>query len=488
SIINFYFSSAALSSSIANSLYIYYLIQILRSKTLTESNCRAIYYLQTSCSVVLAYTIIAMQLNFLICLLSSSSNQNNQKTTTTTTLSSSYLKSGSPTDSSYNDKSSRTTMHSLFMCSMKFLRRFCFCFVICVWGISFTATIPLLYSIDSNEKNPKPVYCPGTKLTVAEEWFDESRLIQSILFYLVPFIISLLLTMIALLKLFSDYLIYIFQNCFYHFSSRHTSRKKSISMKISKKSNDGYNCFCCCHQIRTFSYYDTPPSIRYSSSIISNLGIIANNNASIPISDQQWVPSSPSSSTSSLSTPSCSSWCSSSFLKFLLVLSCNVLATIYPIALRFYLVYFSILIPLIFAILNYSLNNLVVNTNDITSITTTPTNIAIVQPSTMISCYKKTNIPVQTEKQLRKKSNINENTVTSNLLPMKNISSTNENDSVGGEDEDENDDNESITYERQHFLFPSSLHSSYSGTTNTAAKDITSIRQNQQKQYRRNFR
>jgi hypothetical protein len=52
-IVNFYFSSAALSSSLLNCLYIYYLAQQLRSRGLSENNCRAIYYLQTSCTVVL---------------------------------------------------------------------------------------------------------------------------------------------------------------------------------------------------------------------------------------------------------------------------------------------------------------------------------------------------------------------------------------------------------------------------------------------------
>jgi hypothetical protein len=52
-ITNFYFSSAALSSSLINCLYVFYLAQTLRSKILSENNCRAMYYLQTSCIVVL---------------------------------------------------------------------------------------------------------------------------------------------------------------------------------------------------------------------------------------------------------------------------------------------------------------------------------------------------------------------------------------------------------------------------------------------------
>jgi hypothetical protein len=50
---NFYFSSTALSSSLINFLYLFYLIQTLRSKVLSEINCRAVYYLQVSCIVVL---------------------------------------------------------------------------------------------------------------------------------------------------------------------------------------------------------------------------------------------------------------------------------------------------------------------------------------------------------------------------------------------------------------------------------------------------
>ncbi len=50
---NFYFSSTALSSSLINCLYLFYLIQTIRSTTLSENNCRTFYYLQTSCIVVL---------------------------------------------------------------------------------------------------------------------------------------------------------------------------------------------------------------------------------------------------------------------------------------------------------------------------------------------------------------------------------------------------------------------------------------------------
>jgi len=57
-LINFYFSSTALSSSLINFLYLFYLIQTIRSKILSEMNCRAIYYLQTSCIVVLGMIFI----------------------------------------------------------------------------------------------------------------------------------------------------------------------------------------------------------------------------------------------------------------------------------------------------------------------------------------------------------------------------------------------------------------------------------------------
>lgn len=52
-LINFYFSSLALSSSLINLLYLFYLIQTFREKILSELNCRAMFYLQTSCILVL---------------------------------------------------------------------------------------------------------------------------------------------------------------------------------------------------------------------------------------------------------------------------------------------------------------------------------------------------------------------------------------------------------------------------------------------------
>jgi len=65
-IVNFYFSSAALSSSLLNCLYIYYLVQQLRSRGLSENNCRAIYYLQTSCTVVLGRFFLFIETNICI--------------------------------------------------------------------------------------------------------------------------------------------------------------------------------------------------------------------------------------------------------------------------------------------------------------------------------------------------------------------------------------------------------------------------------------
>ena len=57
-IVNFYFSSVALASSLINTLYLFYLVQSLRSKVLLDINCRAIYYLQASCIVVLGKFVL----------------------------------------------------------------------------------------------------------------------------------------------------------------------------------------------------------------------------------------------------------------------------------------------------------------------------------------------------------------------------------------------------------------------------------------------
>lgn len=63
---NFYFSSTALSSSLINFLYLFYLIQTLRSKILSENNCRAVYYLQASCIVVLGMFSFLKNIQFSI--------------------------------------------------------------------------------------------------------------------------------------------------------------------------------------------------------------------------------------------------------------------------------------------------------------------------------------------------------------------------------------------------------------------------------------
>ena len=269
----------------------------------------------------LAYTITAMHANFVLCLLSSSSSA-----------------SSNPPS---HHHSSRTCLQSCGLCLRRFFRRFCFCLVLCVWSLSFTATIPLLYTIDSNEKAPKPVYCPGTtQISYLEEWFDRNRLVQSVIFNLIPLLVTFFLSMIALLKLFYDSLLYIYVRC-----------------KMSQ-------CSPCRRKARHPQGNSTLPN---SISMLSSLGIISNSHqpsgfAAVPTTDT----STPTSDLTICSNPmhvqSCGQWCSTSFLRFLLVLSCCLLACIYPIAMRFYLVYFSVLIPLIFAVLNYSLGNLVLPT------------------------------------------------------------------------------------------------------------------------------
>jgi hypothetical protein len=97
--------------------------------------------------------------------------------------------------------------------------------------------------------------------------------------------------------------------------------------------------------------------------MLSSLGVLSNNNipsgfSLAPIAESSTPTSETTISSSDLVLQSCGHWCSGSFLRFLLVLSCCLLACIYPIAMRFYLVYFSVLVPLIFAVLNYSLGQL----------------------------------------------------------------------------------------------------------------------------------
>ena len=95
-------------------------------------------------------------------------------------------------------------------------------------------------------------------------------------------------------------------------------------------------------------------------SMLSSLGMIGrgSNPLVIPLSPM-YDASTPTSETSRSSADfplqSWSTWFSSSFLRFLLVFSCCLLACIYPIAMRFYLIYFSVLVPLIFTVMNYCL-------------------------------------------------------------------------------------------------------------------------------------
>ncbi|CAF1392940.1 unnamed protein product [Rotaria magnacalcarata] len=328
--VNFYLSSAALSSSMINFLYLIYLIQTLRSRVLSENNCRAIYYLQTSCILILAYTIVAMHANFILCLF--------------------------PSSSAHRHHSTRTCLQSFGVCLRRNFRRFCYFFVICLWSFAFIATIPLLYSIDSNEKLPEPVYCPGTThVSYREEWLNRNRFTQTIVFNLIPLLLNLFLSLIAALKLLYDCLVYLWARC--RMSKCSPCRKKSSSMQQPQS------------------------TISNSMSFLSSFSIIARNNMQhginlAPITETTTTSSSPpdneinvTTSDFVLSSPpdneinvttsdfvvqSCGHWLSKSFIRSLLVISACLLACIYPMAMRFYLVYFSVLLPLIFAVLNYS--------------------------------------------------------------------------------------------------------------------------------------
>ena len=188
--------------------------------------------------------------------------------------------------SSDGDHSTRRCFPSCGRCLRRVFHRFCFCFIVFIWSVSFTSTIPLLYTIDSNEKSPKPVHCPGTKdISYLDEWFDQNRVIQNVICNFIPLVISILLSIIAVSKLFYDFLLYCYAR-----------------LKMTR-------CFPFRHQ----------------------------------------------SATANLQIQSCRDWFPMSFLRFILVLSCCLLACIYPIVMRFYLIYFSVLIPLIFAVFNYSL-------------------------------------------------------------------------------------------------------------------------------------
>ena len=260
-----------------------------------------------------------MHANFVLCLLSSSSSSSSDQ----------------------NRHSTRSCLQSCGLCLRRFLRRFCFCLVLCVWSLSFTATIPLLYTIDSNEKSPKPVHCPGTtQISYLEEWFDRNRLVQSLIFNLIPLLATLFISAIALLKLFNDCLFYFY-----------------LRLKMSKCSP------CRSDSSQHHRHQQQGLSLPNSISMLSSLGIMSNSNIQsglslAPLTESPTPTSETTTTSSNVILQSCGHWCSSSFLRFLLVLSCCLLACIYPIAMRFYLVYFSVLVPLIFAVLNYSLGQL----------------------------------------------------------------------------------------------------------------------------------
>jgi hypothetical protein len=276
-----------------------------------------------------------MHANFVLCLLSSPS---------------------SSSSSSDRNNSSRTCLQSCGHCLRRFCRRFCFCMVLCVWSLSFTATIPLLYTIDSNEKAPRPVYCPGTtQISYLEELFDRNRLAQSVIFNLIPLLITLFISVVALLKLFYDCLLYFY-----------------LRLKMSK---------CSPWRIKSSQHEQQNLTMPNSISMLSSLGIMSNSNVQSglnlsPMTECPTPTSETTTSSSNLNIQSCGRWCSSSFLRFILVFSCCLLACIYPIAMRFYLVYFSVLVPLIFAVLNYSLGQITpTQTSTINEITTTRASI-----------------------------------------------------------------------------------------------------------------
>ena len=184
----------------------------------------------------------------------------------------------------FSSSDERRFFHRCFACLRRFCRRICFCFVLCIWSLSFTSTVPLLYTIDSNEKSPRPVYCPGTKeISYLQEWFDQNRFIQTILFNLIPLVICVFLSVIALCKLIFDWLSYFFIRC----------RQSRCCRKLSHSSTNFF--------IQPYRQCFTH-----------------------------------------------------SFLHFLLISSASLLACIYPIVMRFYLIYFSVFVPLIFAAFNYS--------------------------------------------------------------------------------------------------------------------------------------
>jgi hypothetical protein len=277
--------------------------------------------------------------------------------------------------SSDEHRSTRTWLQSLGVCLRRFFRRFCFCFVLCIWSLSMTATIPLLYTIDSNEKIPKPVYCPGTtQISYLDEWFDRNRATQTIIFNLIPLLISLFLTLIALSKLFYDSLVYLY-----------------LRLKMSK-----------CSPCRKQSSDEQPLSRTAIPKSVSMLSSFGSSLKSTPTSEIHI----------SSTIQSCRQCCSTSFLRFLLILSCCLLACIYPIAMRFYLVYFSVLVPLIFAVVNYSLGQLTVQQQTVVE----NRNMNMTSPPVLMSLSDTQNIGKSSEKREQNNSSNEQFELRSPLL------------------------------------------------------------------------
>ena len=321
------------------------------------------------------------------------------------------LSSPKPSDSNH---STRTCVKSCGLCLRRFFRRFCFCLVLCIWSLSFTATIPLLYTIDSNEKTPKPVYCPGTtQISYLEEWFDQNRFVQSVIFNLIPLLATLFMSSIALLKLLYDCLFYMYLRL--KMSKCCPCRKKSLHRGGREEQQHH-------HLYQEQRQQQQTLSIPNSISMLSSLGIINNSNSnpqgfhSIPMIESSTPTSETTIASSDVVVQSCGHWCSGSFLRFILVISCCLLACIYPIAMRFYLVYFSVLVPLIFAVLNFSLGQLT-PTQTSTNLPTTVASNLIVTPSIPTdqqqqqqqqqqqpTTYMKSNITINQERLLRRNS------------------------------------------------------------------------------------
>lgn len=223
----------------------------------------------------LAYTVVAIQVNFLFSLYSSSETH----------------------------PSTCRCWQTCGYCFRRFTRRFCFCFILLIWALSYTGTIPLLYTIDSNEKVLKAVYCPGLKrINYFEEWFDRNRFTQTFICNLLPFFISLLLTLLALMKVFGDFLRLLYRNL------------------------QTFRCFPC----------RKLPSASLDSSV-TLLPVSPCFNTNHHSAKQKFL---------------------RLYIRLILVLSYCLLACIYPIVMYFYLIYFSVLIPLAYAVCNHAVVHL----------------------------------------------------------------------------------------------------------------------------------